>query len=195
MAVVFAAVASAGVFSVVGLPVALAAAPVAAAAHGQRARHAQAFAKTSSPKKAATPQCQAAAMSASLVLTPVGGSSGTLAGAMLLRNVSRGACTLEGVPQVTVVAASGRTLAVYEHRSVPDKAGRTLLTAGTTAGSSITWSAWSCGTGSFSLAVEFHGWSSAVTVPYGSTAGYSGPSCTTTGKQTIYVGPVARVRS
>ena len=115
--------------------------------------------------------------------------------------MSTTACTLAGVPQVRVVTAAGQALVVHEFRSVPKKVVPTVLTAGTapsggtTAGSSVTWSDWECGTGSFSLVVTFPGWSSAVTVPYGSTAGYSGSLCTTTGEQTIYVGPVAAVRS
>lgn len=141
--------------------------------------------------------CHPVALSASLTLTPVGGSSSSLAGAVVLADMSRTSCSLRGVPKVRVVGPSGQPIPVFE-APVAARHARPVTLAGTSstaprrdAGSSITWSAWSCAKGSFALTVQFPGWKRPITVPWGTTAGYAGAPCN--GEEaTIYVGPVAR---
>ena len=60
------------------------------------------------------------------------------------------------------------------------------------AGTSITWSVWTCAKNSFASVVKFAGWSGSITVPYGSTAGYAGTPCAG-GQASLYMGPVVRI--
>jgi hypothetical protein len=107
--------------------------------------------------------CTPSELSATLALTGLGSSPSTLAGAVLFRNASSGACSLKGAPRVGVISASGQV---------------------------ITFSGWGCPTGSFALVIRFPGWTQSITAPYGTTSGYAGTVCTGL-DNTIYVGPVA----
>jgi hypothetical protein len=155
-----------------------------------------AYAATSTVAATVVP-CRPADLSATLVLTPVGGSSSSLAGAVVLADTSHRSCSLRGVPKVRVVGPSGQAVSVFEapggarHARPVTLQGSPSTARRPDAGTSITWSAWSCAKGSFALAVQFSGWKGPITVPWGSTAGYTGTPCSG-GEATIYVGPVAR---
>jgi hypothetical protein len=132
------------------------------------------------------------------VITPVGGSSSSLAGAIVFANRSSTACALRGVPKVTAVDPAGKTIDV---RQVPDfvrHKPQVILPASPSsarladAGTSVTWSNWSCAKNSFALVVKFAGWSAPLTVPWGSTTGYAGAACVG-GSAALYIGPVTRV--
>jgi hypothetical protein len=102
---------------------------------------------------------------------------------------------LRGVPTVGVLNAGGQPLSVYERASVPRSAVPAVLQPSSTssqAGSSLTWSSWSCPEGSFSLTIRFPGWSTSVPASWGSVAGSSGTPCAVTGA-TVYVSTVANV--
>jgi hypothetical protein len=143
--------------------------------------------------------CTPADLSATLLLTPVGGSSSSLAGAVIFSNTSPKACSLHGgIPKVGVVGPTGLSLPAPQ---VPVAARHSqavkLPPVGTSAprpdgGISITWSNWMCAKNSFALTVRFPGWSTPMTVPWGSTTGYAGAPCA--GEDaSLYVGPLARV--
>lgn len=142
------------------------------------------------------PGCSPADLVAEAELVRAGNPVTALAGAVLLHNVTRRACTLQGAPRVTVSATGGGPLPVDEWRTPggrpavlgPGSASR----PGTAVGVSVTWSDWSCAPGSFSLDLRFPGWPRAVSAPYGTTEGYAGPPCTSSGSQTVYVGPAGR---
>jgi len=142
--------------------------------------------------------CRPAALSATIVITPVGSASSSLAGAVVFANTSSSACTLRGVPKVTVASPGGQAIDVTQvpdfvrHRpqvTVPASPSSAPLPD---AGTSITWSNWGCAKGSFALVVKFAGWSGSLTVPWGSTTGYAGAACVG-GQAALYVGPVIRV--
>lgn len=155
-----------------------------AAAHGAR---------SASTGARAAPACRPKALSGSLDLASSGGSATAPAGALLLRNDSSSACTLDGVPTTTVLSSGGSAIDLYEHKSVPHHLAPVALGPGRTAGASITWSEWTCPAGSYSLEVRFAGWSSAVDVQTG-PPGYAGTACTSVG-ETVYVGPVTPIAS
>ena len=151
---------------------------------------------TTTTTRALAAACTPSSVSASVDFTTIGGSSTSPAGAVLFRNTSNTACSLHGIPTVQLVGADGQVIPTFEAPSSPAKAVTAVLSpagstgTGSQAGSSITWSSLTCISGSFSLAVQFPGWSSSV--PAGSTNGYSGPACTAPG-QTVYVSPVEPV--
>lgn len=142
--------------------------------------------------------CSPSDLTATLVLTPVGSASSALAGAVAFANHSSSACTLRGIPNVTVVNPAGAAIDVTQ---VPDFIRHTpqvTVPASPSsaplpdAGTSITWSVWTCAKNSFALVVKFTGWSGSITVPWGSTTGFTGKPCAG-GQASLYVGPVARV--
>jgi hypothetical protein len=142
--------------------------------------------------------CSPSDLTATLVLTSVGSASSALAGAVAFANHSGSACTLRGVPKVTVVNPAGGAIDVTQ---VPDFVRRTkqvTVPAGPSsarlpdAGTSITWSVWTCPKNSFALVVKFAGWKGSITVSDGSTTGYTGTPCAG-GQASLYVGPVVRI--
>jgi hypothetical protein len=142
-----------------------------------------------------TAACTPASVSATVQFTKTGGSTTAPAGAVVFTNTSTSSCTLHGVPTVQLVGADGQVIPTFQAPSSPAKAGTAVLLPdvglhGSAAASSVTWSSLTCLAGSYALAVRFPGWSTSV--PAGSTAGYSGPACTTP-DQTVYVSPVQRI--
>jgi hypothetical protein len=141
--------------------------------------------------------CVPSDLSGTLSLIGLGDAPSTLAGAVLFSNASGRACSLRGVPKVGVISSGGQAIPVTQapmtlHRVTPVTLSSSSSAAGAgEAGSSITWSGWGCPTGSFALVVRFPGWTRSITVPYGTTSGYTGEPCAGSG-ETIYVGPVAR---
>ncbi len=142
--------------------------------------------------------CSPSTLSATLVLSPVGSASTAVAGAVVFANGSGRACTLRGVPKVSVVSPSGQALGVYQESSVPHTARPVTLARSSStaprpdAAVSITWSAWSCARGSFALDIHFAGWRGPMTVPWVPTAGAAAPATCSGSHETIFVGPVAR---
>jgi hypothetical protein len=162
------------------------------------ARHTHGTASTTTRPAAEVPACAPSGLSASLDFTQIGGSNTAPAGALLLHNTSAAACSLTGVPDVQVVNAGGQPIAVHEQPSVATDAVPAVLapqgSAGgsgrsAVAGSSLTWSSWTCTAGTYSLTVRFPGWTSSVPAPPPTTAPADAPVCAPT-DQTIYVGPV-----
>lgn len=158
---------------------------------------------TPTAKVTAAP-CPASSVSASVVFTAFGGANSTLAGAVLFTNTGSAPCSLKGEPQVDVLAPDGSGIVTYQAPGPPTVTAA-VLTPASKAASSITFSDWACGIGSFSLVAKFPGW--ATSIPVGSGAGSTtsttaaGPPTTTplpctqqreTG-QTIYIGPVTSV--
>jgi hypothetical protein len=138
-----------------------------------------------------TAACTSSSVTASVDYTTIGGSSTSPAGAVLFSDSGNTACSLRGVPTVQLVGADGQVIATFEAPSAPaDRTPAVITPGGKKAGSSVTWSSLTCLSGSFSLSIEFPGWSGPVTA--GSTSGYSGPPCTST-DQTVYVSPVEPV--
>jgi hypothetical protein len=162
---------------------------------------------TSAPTaKATAAACPPASVSASVEFTQFGGSDSSLAGGLLFSNTGNTSCSLRGVPKVQVVALDGQPIATYQAPG-PANIVTAVLTPGSasTAASSITFSDWTCTVGSFTLTVEFPGWTSSipaqakgsVTSTTAPTSYTTGPPCTeaqVTG-QTIYISPVASVTS
>lgn len=142
------------------------------------------------------PPCRPADVSATLSLTPVGTSSTTLAGAVVLRNQSALSCSLQGVPTVRVVNSTGQTIPVYQaplsikQAPVVELSGTGGSGGNPVLGVSITWSDWNCKAGSFALDVRFKGWATAIEAPWGTTGSSASP-CNAAG-ETLYVGPVTR---
>jgi hypothetical protein len=165
-------------------------------AGGPRADAVVAAAKAS--RATSTVACSPSALSATLVLSPVGSASTAVAGAVVFANGSGRACTLRGVPRVSVVSPSGQALGVYQESSVPHTVRPvTLARSGSTAprpdaAVSITWSAWSCARGTFTLDIHFAGWRGSMTVPWTPIAGAPAPAACSGSQETIFVGPVAR---
>jgi len=143
-------------------------------------------------------RCRPADLSAVLSLTPVGSASSSLAGAVVLADTSTAPCSLQGVPDVSVVGPTGQAIAAVQapnfYRKVPAVTLRAAAASAhlPDAGSSITWSNWTCSKGSFALTVRFPGWKGSITVPWGTTTGYAGAPCTGN-DASLYVGPVVRV--
>jgi hypothetical protein len=145
--------------------------------------------------------CTPSDLSATLLLTPVGGSSSSIAGAVIFANVSNKPCSLHGgIPKVHVVGPSAKAISAPQV-PIPTRHSRpvTLPAAGSKvgrpdAGSSITWSNWSCAKGSFALSVQFSGMSSPITVPWGTMTGYSGTPCDG-GDAALYVSPLIRAKA
>ena len=143
-------------------------------------------------------RCSPSDLTATLVLTPVGSASSVLAGAVAFANHTNSACTLRGVPSVAVVNPGGQGIGVSQVPNFLRRSKRVTVPASPStarlpdAGTSITWSVWTCAKNSFALVVKFAGWSGSLTVPYGSTAGYDGTPCAG-GQASLYVGPVVRV--
>jgi hypothetical protein len=151
---------------------------------------------SSSTSQSPTAACSPSSVSASVDFTTIGGSSTSPAGAVLFSNTSTTPCSLRGIPTVQLVGADGQVIPALQAPSKPANEATAVLTpAGTSgtgkrAGSSITWSSLTCLAGSYSLTIQFPGWSSSV--PAGSTSGYSGPACTAP-DTTVYVSPVEPV--
>lgn len=143
-------------------------------------------------------QCSPSDLTATAVLTPVGNASSALAGAIAFANHSSSACTLRGVPNVTVVHPGGQAIGVSQAPDFVRHTPRVTVPASPSsarlpdAGTSITWSVWTCAKNSFALVVKFSGWSGSITIPWGSTAGYAGAACVG-GQASLYVGPVVRI--
>ena len=146
-------------------------------------------------RKAPVASCTPSQISTSVELYTLGKSPTAPAGAVLFHNISATACSLRGVPTVGVLNAAAQRIAVYQRSSTPRRPVAAVLqpsSGGRAAGSSLTWSAWSCPEGSFSLTVRFPGWPTPVSASWGSVAGYAGAPCTVSGA-TLYVGPVATI--
>jgi hypothetical protein len=146
-------------------------------------------------KKSSVASCTPSQISTSVTLYVLGSAPTAPAGAVLFHNISPTACSLRGVPIVGVLNAGGQRLSVYERASTPRSAVPAVLqpsSTGSPAGSSLTWSSWSCPEGSFSLTIRFPGWSTSVPASWGSVAGYAGTPCALTGA-TLYVSTVANV--
>jgi Protein of unknown function (DUF4232) len=146
-------------------------------------------------QKAPVAACTPSQISSSVELYTLGKSPSAPAGAVLFHNTSRTACSLRGVPTVGVLDASGQRIAVYQRSSTPRRPVAAVLqpsSSGKAAGSSLTWSSWSCPEGSFSLTIRFPGWSTSVAAAWGVVAGYSGSPCAVTGA-TLYVSAVATI--
>jgi hypothetical protein len=142
--------------------------------------------------------CSPSDLTATVVLTPVGNDSSSLAGAVVFANHSPRACTLKGVPKVTVINPVGQVIDVSRVPAFVRHNPQVTVPASPTsvrlpdAGASITWSDWSCAKNSFSLVVKFASWNDSLTAPWGDTAGYAGAPCVS-GQAALYVGPVARI--
>ena len=146
-------------------------------------------------KKSSVASCTPSQISTSVTLYVLGSAPTAPVGAVLFHNISASACSLRGVPIVGLLNAGGQRLSVYERASTPHSAVPAVLqpsSASSQAGSSLTWSSWSCPEGSFSLTIRFPGWSTSVPASWGSVAGYSGTPCAVTGA-TLYVSTVATV--
>jgi hypothetical protein len=146
-------------------------------------------------QKSSVAPCTPSQISTSVTLYTLGSSPTAPVGAVLFHNISATACSLRGVPTIGVLNASGQRIPVYERASTPHVVVPAVLqpsSTGPAAGSSVTWSNWSCTEGSFSLTIRFPGWSTSVPGSWGSVAGYSGSPCAVAGA-TLYVSTVARI--
>ena len=150
------------------------------------------------------PPCTASSVSAAIDFTKFGGTSSSLAGAVIFTDTAGAACALHGVPRVQVLMTDGQTIPIYQAPAPPG--GSTVVLGPTTRGaSSITFSSWGCTPGSFTLTVQFPGWTSSVpaasegstTSTTGPTSNVTGPPCTAAKEvnQTIYISPVTAVTS
>lgn len=143
------------------------------------------------------PACSPSSVSAAIDFTKFGGTSSSLAGAVVFSDTSSAPCALHGVPQVRVVLTNGQTIPIYQ-APAPAPGGSAVLTPTATAASSITFSSWTCETKSFSLAVRFAGWTSSVPAAANASSGTNTTtpcSDTTETGQTVYLGPVVSVPS
>jgi hypothetical protein len=144
--------------------------------------------------------CAPSSVAASVDFTKFGGTSSSLAGAVVLRDTGTAACSLHGMPQVEVVAPDGQPISTYQAAG-PDQVTTAVVTpaapagTGAEAASSITFSSWTCLVGSFSLTVRFAGWATSVPAASGSSTGTTPPPCTQAQEvgQTIYISPVTAV--
>jgi hypothetical protein len=156
-----------------------------------------AAAATTMPTVAA---CAPSSVSATVHFTKFGGTSSSLAGAVLFRDTGATACSLHGVPQVQVVAPDGQPISTYQAPG-PVQTTTAVVTppapsgTGAEGASSITFSSWTCLVGSFSLTVRFPGWTAPVPALSGSSTGNTPPPCTPAQEagQTIYISPVTAV--
>jgi hypothetical protein len=138
--------------------------------------------------------CTPSQISTSVELYTLGKSPTSPAGAVLFHNTSGTACSLRGVPTVGVLNQAGQRIAVYQRSSTPRRPVAAVLqpsSSGKAAGSSVTWSSWSCPEGSYTLTIRFPGWSTSTPVTWGSIPPPDG-ACAATGA-TIYVSPVATI--
>jgi hypothetical protein len=184
------------------LPVLLAAAVLSAlamlTAGGSSPAHAANHKGPPAKTTAKAAACPSSSVSATADFTQFGGSSSSVAGAVLFRNTGQTACSLRGVPRIQVLSNSGQVIPTYE---APDFAARlptVVLTAGhpaqsAQAGSSFTISSWTCSVSSFSLTLQFPGWARSIPVAPEPSSG----SCTASGgaNETLYVGPVTTIGS
>jgi hypothetical protein len=144
--------------------------------------------------------CTPADLSATLSLTPVGGSSSSLAGAIVFADATSRSCSLRGVPKVRVAGPSGLAIPVSQAPNFARHLRAVTLAPSPSSGSqpdagvSITWSDWTCAKGSFALDVQYPGWSGPMTLPWGTTTGYAGSPCAVA-QATLYVGPTAKAAS
>jgi len=145
--------------------------------------------------------CSPSSVSASISFTKFGGSSSSLAGAVLFDDTTGSPCALRGVPRVQVVVAGGQTIPTYQATGPADDVTAVLTPAppsgtGARAAASITFSSWTCATSSFSLTVRFAGWTTSVPAAPNTTSGTNSTTpcsvATETG-QTLYMGPVSPV--
>ncbi|HXQ43570.1 MAG TPA: DUF4232 domain-containing protein [Acidimicrobiales bacterium] len=153
------------------------------------------------PTTPGAPACAPSSVAASVDFTKFGGTSSTLAGALVFRDTSSTPCALSGVPRVQVLGSGGQPIPTVQApgpaRVVP--AVLTPATAGGTgagAGASITFSSWHCATDTLSLSVRFPGWSSPVpAAPTAASGTNSTTPCSVSAEtgQTIYIGPVEPV--
>jgi hypothetical protein len=138
--------------------------------------------------------CAPTQITTALELLTLGKLPTSPAGAVLFHNTSGTACSLRGVPTVGVLNQAGQRIVVYQRSSTPHRPQAAVLqpsSSGKAAGSSLTWSSWSCSPGSYTLTIRFPGWSTSVAATWGSIPPPNGP-CAVTGA-TIYVGPVATI--
>lgn len=148
-----------------------------------------------------TTSCTASSVSASVDFTKFGGSSSTLAGAIVFRDTASAPCALSGVPRVQVVAADGQPIPTFQAPGPAPVVTAVLTPAapggtGALAGSSITFSSWTCATHTMSLSVRFPGWAGPVpAAPTAASGENSSNACSvaTETDETIYIGPVAPV--
>jgi hypothetical protein len=141
--------------------------------------------------------CPSTSVSAALHFTQFGGSSSSLAGAVVFRNTGNTTCALRGVPRVQVISDGGQVIPTFEAPNFAVRLPTAVLTAGSPtaggqAGSSITFSSWGCTMNSFSLTVRFAGWTGSVPAAAGSPSGSCSPSAEM--DQTVYIGPVTAIR-
>jgi hypothetical protein len=151
--------------------------------------------------------CTPSSISASVQFTKFGGSSSSLAGGLLFRDSGSSRCSLSGVPRVEVVAPGGGVISTYQAAGPSHNVAVSLTPSSSTAqaASSITFSSWGCTPGSFTLTVQFPGWTGSVpadsegstTSTTGPTSNVTGPPCTAAKEvnQTIYISPVTAVTS
>lgn len=154
------------------------------------ATHRTSSAKTIS--KVAT--CPSSSVSASVDFTQFGGTASSLAGAVVFHNTGTTECSLRGVPRVEVISNNGQVIPTYEAPNFTEHLPTALLKAahpsqGAQAGSSITFSSWTCTLKSFSLTVRFPGWATSVPATAGPPSGSCPPSQEV--DETVFVGPVA----
>ncbi len=145
--------------------------------------------------------CAPSSVSASVSFTKFGGTSSSLAGAVLFADSTGSPCALHGVPRVQVVTTSGQTIPIYQATGPADDVTAVLTPAppagtGARAAASITFSSWTCETSSLSLNVRFPGWTTSVTAAPNATSGTNSTTpcseATETG-ETLYVGPATAV--
>ena len=158
------------------------------------ATHKSAPAKTAAKVAA----CPSSSVSATADFTQFGGSSSSVAGAVVFRNTGPTACSLRGIPRVQVLSNSGQVIPTYQAPNFARRLPTAVLTAGQAtqsaqAGSSLTISSWTCSLTSFSLALRFPGWAGSIPVAPAPSSG----SCTASGgaNETLYVGPVTTIGS
>jgi len=169
--------------------------PASASAAAASAPGPSAAATWSVAQKTPVAPCTPSQISTSVELYTLGKSPTAPAGAVLFHNTSATACSLRGVPTVGVLNATGQRIVVYQRSSTPRRPVAAVLqpsSSGKAAGSSLTWSAWSCPAGSFSLTIRFSGWSTSVPASWTSGISNPGAPCTVTGA-TLYVSPVATI--
>ena len=151
--------------------------------------------RPTTPVPAVAP-CLPSSVSASVDFTQFAHANTAPAGAIVFRDTGTAPCVLRGVPQVQVASSTGQTVAAYQAPG-PAAVDSAVVTpappsgTGSDAAASVTFSAWGCPLGSFSLVVRFPGWAGPVTAGTRSAGG----SCTSAqgSNQTIYIGPVTAV--
>jgi hypothetical protein len=142
--------------------------------------------------------CPSSSVSATADFTQFGGSSSSVAGAVVFRNTGQTACSLRGIPRVEVLSNSGQVIPTYQAPNFAARLPTAVLAPGhpahsAQAGSSFTISSWTCSPSSFSLTLRFPGWAGSIPVAPEPSSG----SCTASGgaDETLYVGPVTTIGS